>query len=88
MSLLSISLLIFSVSILFFTIISIIWWKKYGKTLFFMLKDLKNTTNQENFLKNTPNFNEMIQKMSEFGVPMGDFTSRMDKIYKNWSKNK
>lgn len=53
-----------------------------------MLKDLKNTTNQENFLKNTPNFNEMIQKMSEFGAPMGDFTSRMDKIYKNWSKNK
>ena len=45
MTLLSISLLVFSISILIFTTLFVIWWKKYGKSLFSILKDLKNTKN-------------------------------------------
>jgi hypothetical protein len=69
MMFLAISLLVFSFVILFVTIILIIWWKKYGKTMYFTLK--------KGFLgpKTTklPNFDQQIQ---DFYKIMSKFTKK------------
>lgn len=88
MTFLSISLLIFSITIIFFTIISIYWWKKYGKPLFLMLKDLKNTTNQSNLMGDLSNLEDFYRNMGNFGGQIGNFSARMDKLYKNLPKNR
>jgi len=89
MTLLSISLLIFGISILFFTVLMVIWWKKYGKSLFFTLKDLKNSQNPQNFMKsmgNLPNIEDFYKNMGNFGGQMGNFNQRMSEIAKKMTK--
>ena len=73
MTFLAISLIFFGSVLLFMTIMFIIWWKKYGKTLFLMLKDLKNSQNMVNNLNNLTNFEDFYRNMSNFGGQMGDF---------------
>lgn len=89
MTLLSISLLVFSISILFFTILMIIWWKKYGKSLFSTLKDLKNMQNPSNFtqnLNNLGNLEDFYKNINNFGGQMGNFSQRMNEIRKKMGK--
>jgi type II secretory pathway component PulF len=89
MTLLSISLLIFGISILFFTILMIIWWKKYGKPLFSILKDLNNTQNPTNFMENIGNLGNLedfYKNMGNFGGQMGNFNQRMNEIAKKMTK--
>jgi hypothetical protein len=91
MVLLSISLLIFGISILFFTVLMIIWWKKYGKSLFSTLKDLNNMKNPSNFMENMGNLGNLqdfYKNMGNFGGQMGDFNKRMSQYYQNMTKNK
>jgi hypothetical protein len=98
MTLLSISLLIFGISILFFTILMIIWWKKYGKPLFSILKNLNNTQNPTNFMENIGNLGNLEDfyknmgnfggQMGNFGDKMGNFSQRMSQYYQNMGKNK
>ena len=59
MTLLSVSLLVFSIIILFTTVLFIIWWKKYGKTLFSTLKNLKNMQNPSDFTKKLNNLGNL-----------------------------
>ena len=91
MTLLSISLLVFSISILFVGILALIWWKKYGKHLFSTLKDLKNMQNPSNFLQNMGNLSNLedfYKNMGNFGGQMGNFNQRMSQYYQNMTKNK
>jgi len=96
MTLLSISLLIFGISILFFTILMIIWWKKYGKPLFSILKNLNNTQISTNFMEyigNLGNLEDFYKNMNgfggqmgNFGVKIGNFNQRMNEIAKKMTK--
>ena len=82
----TIVLLFFTLVLLFLGIIFIIWWKKYGKTLFFMLKDLKNGHNLTKNLNNLTNFEEFYQNMSNFGGQTGNFEHKMTNIILTVSK--
>jgi hypothetical protein len=85
MTFLAISLLVFGISILFFTILAIIWWRKFGKDLFSSLKTLKNMENQQNMLGNMGNLGnleEFYKNMGNFGGQMGNFNSRMSDFAK------
>ena len=82
MTLLSISLLVFGISILFFTILMLIWWKKYGKNLFSTLKDLKNMQNPQNFMKNMGN----LSNLEDFYKNMGNFSQRISEFAKKMTK--
>ena len=75
MTLLSISLLVFSVIILFTTILLVIWWKKYGKTLFLTIKDLKNMQNPQNFMENMRNLGN-LEDFLTIDLQHGDYTYR------------
>ena len=89
MTLLSVSLLVFSVIILFTTILFVIWWKKYGKSLFSTLKDLKNIQNPSNFtenLNNLGNLEDFYKNIGNFGGQMDDFNKRMSEIAKKMTK--
>ena len=89
MTFLSISLLIFSIIILFTTILFIYWWKKYGKSLFSTLKDLKNMQNPSNFTKNLNNLGNLenfYKNMGSFGGQIGNFNQRMGEIAKKITK--
>jgi len=96
MTFLSISLLIFSIIILFTTILFIYWWKKYGKSLFSTLKDLKNMQNPSNFtenLNNLGNLEDFYKNIGNFGGQMGgidnkmtNFNQRMSEIAKKMGK--
>jgi len=89
MTLLSISLLVFGISILFFTILMLIWWKKYGKDLFSTLKDLKNMQNPSNFTKNLNNLGNLedfYKNIGNFGGQIGNFNQRMGEIAKKITK--
>jgi hypothetical protein len=89
MTLLSISLLVFSICILSVTILFAIWWKKYGKHLFSTLKDIKNMGNPQNFMENMGNLGDLesfYNNMSNFGGQMGDFNQRMSEFAKKMTK--
>ena len=89
MTLLSVSLLVFSVIILFTTILFIIWWKKYGKSLFNTLQDLKNMQNPSNFnqnLKTLSSLEDFYHNIGNFGGQMGDFNQRMSDFAKKMTK--
>jgi len=89
MTLLSISLLVFSIIILFTTILFIIWWKKYGKSLFSTLKDLKNMQNPSNFTQNLGNLGGLenfYQNIGNFGGQMGNIQENMTKFNEIMSK--
>ena len=91
MTLLSISLLIFGISILFFTVLMIIWWKKYGKSLFSTLKDLNNMKNPSNFMENMGNWGNLqdfYKNMGNFGGQMGNFSQRMNDFAQKMKKKK
>jgi hypothetical protein len=91
MTFLSISLLVFSIVILFTTILLTIWWKKYGKSLFLTFKNLKNMGNQQNFMENMGNLGnleEFYKNMGNFGGQMGNFNSRMSNLAKKIVKKK
>ena len=91
MTLLSISLLIFGISILFFTVLMIIWWKKYGKSLFSTLKDLNNMKNPSNFMENMGNLGNLqdfYKNMGNFGGQMGNFSQRMNDFAQKMKKKK
>lgn len=80
MTLLSVSLLVFSIIILFTTILFMIWWKKYGKSLFSTLKDLKNMQNPSNFgqnLNDLSNLEDFYKNIGNFGGQMGNFGGKM-----------
>jgi hypothetical protein len=55
----------------------VIWWKKYGKSLFSTLKDLNNMKNPSNFMENMGNLGNLQ-----------DFNKRMSQFYQNMTKNK
>ena len=82
MTFLAISLLVFGISILFFTILAIIWWRKFGKDLFSTLKNLKNMGNQPNMMGNFGNLEEFYKNMGNFGGQMGNFNLRMSDFAK------
>ena len=96
MTLLSVSLLVFSIVILFTTILFIIWWKKYGKSLFSTLKDLKKMQNPSNFIENMGNLGNLedfYKNIGSFGGQTGninqnmtEFSQRMSKIAKKINK--
>ena len=89
MTLLSVSLLVFSIIILFTTVLFIIWWKKYGKTLFSTLKNLKNMQNPSDFTKNLNNLGNLedfYKNIGNFGGQIGNFNQRMSEIAKKISK--
>ena len=89
MTLLSISLLVFSIIILFTTILFIIWWKKYGKALFLTLKELKNMQNPSNFtqnLENLSNLEDFYQNINNFGGQMGNIRENMIKFNERMSE--
>ena len=71
----TIVLLFFTLVLLFLGIIFIIWWKKYGKTLFFMLKDLRNSQNMVNNLNNLTNF-DPLERGLYFNVGMDSFLKK------------
>ena len=85
----TIVLLIFSVILLFSVVILIIWWKKYGKSMFLLLDNLKNIQNPSQNLNNLNNLTDFYQKMGNFGGQMADFDPNfMDFIQKNIKKGK
>jgi len=89
MTLLSVSLLVFSIIILFTTVLFIIWWKKYGKSLFSTLKDLKNMQNPSNFTKNLNNIGNLedfYKNIGNFENKMSNFNQRMSEIAKKIRK--
>ena len=89
MTLLSVSLLVFSIIILFTTMLFIIWWKIYGKTLFSALKDLKNMQNPSNFTKNLNNIGNLedfYKNMGNFGGQMGNFEGKMSNFNQRMSE--
>ena len=89
MTLLAVSLLVFSITIVFTLTLLIIWWKKYGKFLFDTFKSIKNTQNPKDFMKNIGNLNNLedfYRNMGSFGGQMGNFNSRMSEIAKKLTK--
>jgi len=83
----TIVLLIFSLILLFFGVFFIIWRKKYGKPMFFILKDLKNVQNTSNNLNNLTNMEKFYQNMNKYGGQMGDFDQKLKNITKKFNKN-
>lgn len=83
MTFLAISLLVFGLIILFTTILFIYWWKKFGKSLFSTLKDLKSMQNPSNFMGNMKNlgnlddFQKNISKMTNFNQRMSEIGKKM-----------
>jgi len=63
MTLLSISLLVFSIIILFTTILFIIWWKKYGKKIF-------NSISNASGIMNNPMLKDLTGGASNLGSMM------------------
>jgi hypothetical protein len=68
-------LLFFTLVFLFLGIYFIIWWKKYGKLLFFTLKNLKNTQN----LHNLHNINSFERKMGNFNQKINEIVKKIGK---------
>lgn len=83
MTFLAISLLVFGLIILFTTILFIYWWKKFGKSLFSTLKDLKSMQNPSNFMGNMKNlgnlddFQKNISKMTNFNQRMSEIGKKI-----------
>lgn len=98
MTFLAVSLLVFSISILFVGIIGLIWWKKYGKSLFSTINDLKTMQNPADLMKNMgnmgnlddfyKNMGDFSKNMGDFGNKSGDFSKRMSQFMKNMDKSK
>lgn len=84
----TIVLLFFTIVLLFLGVFFIIWWKKYGKTLFFMLKDLGNGQNLNKNLNNLTNFEEFYKNITNFGGQVGNFEHKMTNIIKKMDKNR
>ena len=83
-------LLIFSLIILFFGVFFMFWWKKYGKELFFILKNLNTTQNTSNFtnnLNNLSNLEKFYQNMDRYGGQMGNITQKFDNLKEKITKN-
>lgn len=70
---LQVILTIFSILLLTTIILGVIWWKKYGKTLFSLMKP-------ENSMKNTP-FSDLIDR-----DPM-EMMKNFDKLMKSMDPN-
>ena len=83
----TIILIIFSLILLFFGVFFMIWWKKYGKPMFFILKDLKNVQNTSNNLNNLTNMEKFYQNMNKYGGQMGDFDQKLKNITEKFNKN-
>ena len=93
---LQVILTIFSILLLTTIILGVIWWKKYGKSLFSTLKDLKNMQNPSNFTKNLNNLGNLedfYKNIGNFGGQMGgidnkmaNFNQRMGEIAKKMGK--
>lgn len=82
MTLLSISLLVFSITILFITILVVIWWRKFGKSLFSTFKSLTNMQNPQDMMekfKKMGNFTDMYKNMSNFNQRISDIAKKMTK---------
>jgi hypothetical protein len=91
MTFLAVSLLVFSISILFLGIIGLIWWKKYGKSLFSTINDLKTMQNPADLMKNMGNMgnlDDFYKNMGDFSNKSGDFSKRMNQFMKNIDKSK
>ena len=88
MTFLAVSLLVFSISILFVGIIGLIWWKKYGKSLFSTINGLKNMQNPSDLMKNMGNLDEFYKNIGDFGNKSGDFSKTMGQFMKNMDKFK
>lgn len=91
MTFLAVSLLVFSISILFVGIIGLIWWKKYGKSLFSTINGLKNMQNPSDLMKNMGNMgnlDDFYKNMGGFGDKSGDFSKKMSDFIKNMNKFK
>ena len=91
MTFLAFSLLVFSISILFLGIIGLIWWKKYGKSLFSTINDLKTMQNPADLMKNMGNMgnlDDFYKNMGDFSNKSGDFSKRMNQFMKNIDKSK
>jgi hypothetical protein len=85
MTFLAISLLVFGLIILFTTIIFIYWWKKFGKSLFSTLNDLKSMQNPSNFMenmKNLGNLDDFQKNLGSIKGKMTNFNQRMSEIGK------
>jgi hypothetical protein len=91
MTFLAVSLLVFSISILFVGIIGLIWWKKYGKSLFSTINGLNTMQNPADLMKNMGNMgnlDDFYKNMGDFSNKSGDFSKRMSQFMKNIDKSK
>jgi len=52
-----------------------IWWKKFGKPLFKMVKNLQNLQNNASGMPKLPNMSDLQQQMKAFG----DIVKKMNK---------
>lgn len=89
MTFLSISLLVFSITILITIILFVIWWKKYGKDLFLMFKNLKNIKNTLINTKNNKNqqyIDKFYNKLGNFGGKIGNINQKMYEFTKKITK--
>lgn len=83
---LSIILLIFSIILLFFGVFFVIWWKNYGKSIYFMLKNVSKHQKTPFDLKNLENLEQFHRNMSNFGGQSAYFDPKIKEILNKMGK--
>lgn len=68
--LLIVVLIVFTVTLSVISIGLFIWWRKYGKELFSMLKKMNNMTNNQNFPFDTDILRQNLNFSEDFGEKM------------------
>jgi hypothetical protein len=68
--LLIVVLIVFTVVLSVISIGLFIWWRKYGKELFSMLKKMNNMTNNQNFPFDTDILRQNLNFSEDFGEKM------------------
>jgi hypothetical protein len=63
-------LIVFTLGLSVFSIGLFIWWRKYGKELFSMLKKMNNITNNQNFPFDTDILRQNLNFSEDFGKKM------------------
>jgi hypothetical protein len=63
-------LIVFTVVLSLISISLFIWWRKYGKELFSMLKKMNNITNNQNFPFDTDILRQNLNFSEDFGKKM------------------
>ena len=63
-------LIVFTLVLSVFSIGLFIWWRKYGKELFSMLKKMNNITNNQNFPFDTDILRQNLNFSEDFGKKM------------------